>query len=227
MLDHHIQREIVYRLAFSDGLRFSELKPDELESKLFTYHLKKVSSAGFVEKRDDGLYQLTAEGRRVGVGAFRDYHMTIDRAYSILIMAIRRKSDGAWLFYRRRTHPLKDYAGFMHAAPHAEFDALTMAQREVKAKTGLDGDFTVIGSGFFRFFEGDELESFTHFTFLKCDDIQGELNAQSELADYFWEKDPDFESADLFPNMAVLHDMYTGEAKRFVERTFYLSADGS
>ena len=46
MLDHHIQRQIVYQLAFVDSLRFGELKPDDLDNKLFTYHLKKVVSAG-------------------------------------------------------------------------------------------------------------------------------------------------------------------------------------
>jgi hypothetical protein len=220
MLDHHIQREIFYRLAFSDGLRFSELKPDELESKLFTYHLKKVVSAGFVEKTSDGLYRLTAEGRRAGVGTFKDYRTTINRAYSILIMVIRRKSDGAWLFYRRHTHPLRGLAGFMHAAPTAETDALMRARQEVKDKTGLDGEFDVIGSGFFRVFKDGELESFTHFTLLKCDDIKGELVANSELADYYWELDPDFKSKDLLPNMSILYDMYTGKAKRFIEQTF-------
>jgi hypothetical protein len=46
MLDHHIQKSIVYDLAFAESLRFSDLKPPELENKAFTYHLKKVMKAG-------------------------------------------------------------------------------------------------------------------------------------------------------------------------------------
>ena len=95
MLDHHIQRTIVYTLAFAESLRFAELKPDDIDSKLFTYHLKKVVSAGFVTKTADGAYALTPEGRRVGKGALEKQSRMINRAYSILLLAIRRKEDRA------------------------------------------------------------------------------------------------------------------------------------
>ena len=71
MLDHHIQRTIVYTLAFAESMRFGELKPDELDNKLFNYHLKKVIAAGYVAKNDEGLYTLTSEGKRVGKGALK------------------------------------------------------------------------------------------------------------------------------------------------------------
>ena len=222
MLDHHLQRDIVYRLAFSEGLRFSELKPDEIENKLFTYHLKKVSAAGFVEKDADGLYRLTPEGRRVGVGAFRTHHMAIDRAYSILLLVIRRKSDDAWLLTRRQTHPLRGKSGFMHVAPHADSTAPERAAAECMAKTGLTGTFSVCGGGYFRYYDGDELESFTHFTLLKCDDIQGELSPNNELADYFWQDSLDFDDPDMLPNMASLHQLYEGQELGFIEESYRL-----
>ena len=71
MLDHHIQKSIVYDLAFAESLRFSDLKPDDMENKAFTYHLKKVMKSGLVEKLEDGHYSLTMKGRRVGKGAFK------------------------------------------------------------------------------------------------------------------------------------------------------------
>lgn len=222
MLDHHIQRDLVYRLAFSEGLRFSELKPDEIENKLFTYHLKKAMAAGFVEKDEEGLYRLTPEGRRVGVGAFRSHHMSIDRAYSILLLVVRRKSDGAWLLTRRQTHPLFGRSGFMHVAPHANAEAPERARQECKDKTGLDGEFTVCGSGFFRYYDGDELESFTHFTLLKCDDVRGELSQNNELAEYFWDTEPDFEAEGMLPNMPMLKDMYQSQRLQFVEKTYHI-----
>ena len=164
MLDHHIQRSIVYKLALSPALRFSELKPGDIESKLFTYHLKKVVSANLVEKTAEGSYQLTPEGRRLGVHVLENTEALVDRAYSVLFLVIRRKSDGAWLLYKRLTHPLLGKIGFMHTTPNSEENSVITAEKECKEKTGLDCKFSALGSGFFRIYEQSKLESFTNFT---------------------------------------------------------------
>lgn len=210
MLDHHIQRSIVYRLALLDSARFSDLKPDELDSKLFTYHLKKVVQAGLVSKNPEGLYELTPEGRRLGVHVFEKQIDQLDRATSVLFLVIRRKSDGAWLLYRRKTHPLINRAGFMHAAPNISEVITKTATKSVKDKTGLLCDFTVLGSGYFRVFDGDDLESFTHFTLLVCEDANGDLAQNDDYAEYWWEAQPDFKADDMLPNMAILAKAYQG-----------------
>ncbi len=222
MLDHHIGKSIVYHLAFADSMRFSELQPDDIDSKLFTYHLKKVIQEGYVIKTDEGHYALTPEGRRVGKGALKKQSRLIDRAYSVLLLVIRRQSDGAWLLYKRHTHPLLGLSGFMHAQPTAQTDVVQTAHDECLTKTGLSGDFTVKGSGYFRVYRGDELESFTHFTLLGCDDIGGDLVADTELADYYWEKSPDFSAEGMLPNMSLLAELYGKNSPFFVEKTFVL-----
>lgn len=222
MLDHHIQRAIVYKLAFAPSLRFGELKPDDIENKLFTYHLKKVVSAGYVAKNEDGEYTLTAEGRRIGKGALDSDTRLIDRAYSTLLLAIRRKSDGAWLLYKRHTHPMIGLAGFMHAQPSAEESVTETAAKECRLATGLTGEFTVHGHGYFHVYRDEQLESFTHFTLLVCDDIQGELSQNSTLADYYWEQKPDFNGPHMLPNMLTLYAMTASPAGSFVEQTFHL-----
>lgn len=220
MLDHHLQRSIVYQLAFASSMRFGELKPDDIDNKLFTYHLKKVVSAGYVTKNDTGEYTLTPEGRRIGKGVLKSDSRFIDRAYSTLLLAIRRKSDAAWLLYTRRTHPLIDLAGFMHAQPVADETATETARKTCFEKTGLTGDFRVHGHGYFRVYQQDKLESFTHFTLLICDDALGELVQGSELADYYWEVTPDFAASGMLPNMSVLYDMTKAPAGTFVEASF-------
>lgn len=222
MLDHHIQRSIVYQLAFEPSMRFGELKPDDIDNKLFTYHLKKVIAAGYVAKNDDGLYILTSEGRRIGVGALKSEHRLIDRAYSTLLLAIRRKHDGAWLLYRRNTHPMIGLAGFMHVQPVVDMASTEIARLECRDKTGLDGEFSVHGHGYFRVYDKDQLESFIHFTLLVCDDIHGELAPNNILADYFWEMAPDFSAPHMLPNMQTLYELYTGPSGTFTEQTFHL-----
>lgn len=220
MLDHHIQRTIVYTLAFSEGMRFSDLKPDDLENKAFNYHLKKVIAAGYVAKTDEGLYTLTSEGRRVGKGALKKQNRMIDRAYSTLLLAVQRSEDGAWLLYRRRTHPMIGLTGFMHAQPSAERDAAQVAADVLRNQTGLTGEFVVHGHGYFRVYRAGSLESFTHFTLLRCTETQGALTQNSELAEYYWDTDPDFSAPDMLPNMQILHKMSQALPGQFVECTF-------
>ncbi len=220
MLDHHLQRSIVYALAFADSLRFSELKPDMVENKLFDYHLKKVIVAGFVAKTKDGHYALTPEGRRIGVQVFAKQQTWIDHAYSVLLLLVKRK-DGAWLLATRKGHPLIDRVGFMHAAPNADEDCLQTAQKTCKEKTGLDADFAVKGGGYFRIYDKDNLESFTHFTLLACEDAQGELVQNDQQARYEWQDKPDFSDPRMLPNMATLAELYARDELFFIEETFH------
>lgn len=220
MLDHHIQKEIVYALAFSEGMRFSELKPDHLENKAFDYHLKKTIRAGYVRKNEDGTYGLTSEGKRLGKGALKKQDRLINRAYDTLLVAIRRPDDGAWLLMRRKVQPLIGLVGLMNAQPRADQEIIQTAAEVCREQTGLTGTFIVHGHGYFRIFRNGSLESFIHFTLLVCNDIQGELHQNTELAEYWWETDPNFEAPDMLPNMQTLRKMSEGPSGSFVEKTF-------
>ena len=219
MLDHYIQKNIVYALATAESLRFSELKPDDLENKLFDYHLKKVIASGLVEKLESGEYALSPLGRRVGKDLILKSSQLIDRAHSILFLVIRRPEDGAWLLGRRKIHPLFDRIGFMDAKPQAHESILLTAHDATLEKTGLDCEFTVRGSGYLRMYDGDETESFTHFTVLECHQLSGELTQGDELADYDWYPEVDLNAEDLLPTVQLIADQLTGDALFFVEKT--------
>lgn len=221
MLDHHLQRSIVYRLALSHELKFSELKPDVIDNKLFTYHLQKVVKAGFVAKNDDGLYSLTPEGRRLGIRVLDNQQAFIDQPESVLFLVIRRKSDGAWLLYKRKSHPLIDRVGFMHCTPNATEETVQTAKSECQEKTGLTTEFKVLGGGYFRVYKDEDLESFTHFSLLVCDDAIGELKADDEYAEYFWEQNPDFTHESMLPNMSTLARLYQTGNLFMVEETLH------
>ena len=218
MLDHHLQRSIVYRLALVNELRFSDLKPDDVENKLFTYHLKKAVSAGFVQKTEAGFYKLTPDGRRLGAHVLDHTEDMVDRAYSVLFLVIRREADGAWLLYKRKTHPLLNRFGFMHCTPNAEEDISQTAGRICLEKTGLCGVFKPLGSGFFRIYEGERLESFTNFTLLGCEDAAGTLAPNDTHAEYFWAATLDPSDPNLLPNMPALIEKYQQPDYFFLEK---------
>lgn len=222
MLDHHIQKSIVYDLAFAESLRFSDLKPDDMENKAFTYHLKKVVKAGLVEKQDDGSYALTMKGRRVGKGALKKESRLLDRAYSILLLAVRNIEDDTWLLYKRQTQPLLGLTGFMQAQPIAETDARSTAEKTCFEQTGIKTEFAVQGHGYFRVYRKGELESFIHFTLLLGENPQGQLLQTAESAGYFWQQTPNFAHPDMLPNMQILHKMCVAAPGLFVEETFEL-----
>lgn len=222
MLDHHLQRGIVYRLALEDNLRFSEIKPETIENKLFTYHLKKVVSAGYVSKNDDGRYSLTAEGRRLGIRVLSDFQTLADRAHSVLFLVIRRKSDNAWLLYRRKIQPLVNRVGFMHVTPSPDESVIETASKLCKERTGLSCEFKPLGNGYFRMFSGEELESFTHFTMLVCEEAVGELKQGNEYSEYFWEDAPDFSDSSMLPNMLSLVEKYEAGEQFFLEETLQI-----
>jgi hypothetical protein len=220
MLDHYIQKNIVYTLALATSLRFGELKPDGIENKLFDYHLKKVIALGYVEKTDGGTYALTPLGRRVGKDALKKDNQLIDRAYSVLFLAIRRAEDGAWLMCRRKTHPLLNRVGFANAQPELHRHSTVTAHLAALQKTGLDCEFEVRGSGYLRMYQEGSLESFTHFTLLAGTVEQDELQQLDELAEYYWDANPDFSAPDMLPTILSFVKNLANEGLFYLEEDY-------
>ncbi len=222
MLAHHVQRTIVLKLALARSLTFSQLKPADMDNKGFMYHLNLLIKDGIVKKSPLKSYSLTAKGRKLGVSVGETLDDIVSRAYSLLFLVVRRKSDGAWLLYRRKNHPLLGKVGFMHTRPLMDEKILDTACRALLEKTGLSGSFIYRFSGFSRVFLGLEPESFIHFSLLFCADAAGDLAPNDPYADYFWDVDPDFANMDMLPNMIDLVKHIELENSEFFEEFYQL-----
>lgn len=208
MLDHHIQREIVYRLRFADSLRFSELQPEGVENKLFSYHLKKVIAARLVQKNNDGNYSLTSLGRKIGKTASKTDHHIL-RAYSILLLAVYDENRG-WLLLRRNSHPLRGLTGFLQATPQPGVSFIETAQLSFTEQTGMTANFSVSASGFMTINKQDELESFINITLLAAKNIDGDLKrSSSDFGELIWEKNPNWQAPDMAPSLSYLVPLIT------------------
>lgn len=216
---HHIQKTILYTLAFRESAKFSELQPAGVENKLFDYHLKQLIADKLVQKDQAGLYTLTARGRKQGVSIFENEDSKAERARSVLFLIVR-DCTGKWLLYRRHTHPLIHLVGYMHATPKPTETVFETATRELREQTDLIGSFRFCGSGFFKTEKQGELESYTHFALLACDDATGQLQQLSERAEYFWLENLDFASEEMLPNMKMLTELYEKGETFFIEHTF-------
>ncbi len=60
---HIYQKNILDQLRINKSQKYSQLKPENVESSHFKYHLNQLIIDGLVEKQDRGVYRLTNKGK--------------------------------------------------------------------------------------------------------------------------------------------------------------------
>jgi ADP-ribose pyrophosphatase YjhB (NUDIX family) len=136
--EHHIQKRIFNRLVGATSMRYSELRPKELEANLFMYHLKELIKMGLVEKGESG-YTLTKNGRSTATRfSIREQGIRIMPS-TISVIALRAE-DGDWLLYRRKRQPYIDSLGFPSGKIHLGDKLIDAAYRELDEKCGYVRD---------------------------------------------------------------------------------------
>lgn len=224
MITHHLQKQILYHLVTTECAHFSELKPADVESNVFTYHLHQLIKQKYVLKQDDGSYCLTPDGKAAGINIKLTAREALRQAHSVLFMAL--KTDDGWLLRKRLAHPMFGKVGFVHGEPLATEPVTVTAQKIFENRTGLTADFKVVGGGYVRLLDGESLESFTHFTLLFADSASGEFRERAEdhpNGQNFWLETIDAANTDLIPGMAELcAELQKGSGLFFKELEFTL-----
>jgi 8-oxo-dGTP pyrophosphatase MutT (NUDIX family) len=153
--EHNIQKRIFNRLVGSESMRYSELKPKEIEANLFMYHLKELMKVGLVEKLEKR-YTLTAAGRSTATRfSIREQGIRImPSAISVLVL---ESTDGDQLLYRRRRQPYIGALGFPSGKIHLGDTLKVAAYRELDEKCGYhQEDFELTYRGVFNLVEYEE-----------------------------------------------------------------------
>lgn len=221
MPEHHLQRDILHLLVTSESARFSELKPKDIDGNVFTYHIQQLIKQKLVQKSTDGTYSLTARGKATGINILLTPTELLEQAHSVLFMAVRNE-NGDWLLRRRKAHPVFGKAGFIHGEPVLGESVTTTAAKVVQAKTGLNAEFIVRGSGYIRIFQSDAMESFTHFTLLETRNPSGQLINGSVTGENIWLRTPDFRADDMIPSMPDLVEALAEPGIFFRELSYQL-----
>jgi hypothetical protein len=111
--------------------------------------------------------------------------------------------------------------GFVHGEPVADESVTVTAQQIFHRKTGLIANFIPRGSGYVRIFDGEELESFTHFTLLMASAAKGTLLAENRTGVNAWYANPDFAAPEMLPSMSPLAELLANDPDHFFcELTF-------
>ncbi len=143
---HQTQNQILKKLMFSTGLRYSELKPDpEMENNQFQFHLDQLLKKDFIIKNGD-LYELTSAGKQYVKSMDNETGKQIKQPHLSVRICCTRTVDGEteYLFYTRLKHPYFGCQGFPAGKlEHGEILA-EAAQRELLEETGLTGDAKLV-----------------------------------------------------------------------------------
>lgn len=192
VIEHHIQRDILVTLAAAASVRFSELKPKELESNSFMYHLKELIKIGLVEQRADKRYALTNKGLAYIDGLTFTNKKPRKQPKLICILALKN-DKGEYLLAKRLTQPTIGTWMLPSGKQHFGESTEDHAKRELKEQFGADVQLKHQGMVDVRISHGDELVSHLMAQVYYAA-FSGGLPADTSRFHYEWLKPPVSES---------------------------------
>lgn len=103
IIKHHIGMAIIKHLQKHEFARFSELRPKNIDTNLFTYHLKSLMKSGHITKTESG-YTLGRKGL-LYVDRVSAENMKLRTQPKIITMLFVSNGDGKILLHHRRKQP--------------------------------------------------------------------------------------------------------------------------
>jgi len=230
-LIHKIQQNILHKLLFSSGLRYSELKPSKrMENNQFDFHLDQLIKLGYIEHIKT-LYRLTAKGKdftnRIDTD---DKTQQFQSKLGVVVIPHRTlKGKDQYLIYTRLKHPFYGCQGFMSGKVRYGEKIVDTAKRELFEETKLEGTPFLVGIRHYLVFDeqsGELVEDKILF-FCGVESPTGNLHANNE-GKFSWIGEEDFkksvinhfESFDVFLEDVDLFRKFDGHVK-VVERQQY------
>ena len=176
-----IQNHIISKLKNAKLLRYSELQLKSVPNDLFNYHLQFLVKKGLVHRGDDG-YSLAEPGiRKVADTEAAD----LFKVNVITIVSRKNGKDIEILNQVRNSHPSFGKIGVMGGVVLKGEPLQDAAKRKLKAETGLDADFKVLGIERRMMYMGTELFSDIYFPIAYANTSRGEIR-DTEFGHNMW-----------------------------------------
>jgi len=102
-ISHHIERSVISYLMIHEYARFSDMRPSNVDTNLFTYHLKCLVKQNYVEKIEKG-YRLSTKGL-VYVDRVSVDRMRLRTQPKIITMLLVQDGYGKILLQKRSKQP--------------------------------------------------------------------------------------------------------------------------
>jgi hypothetical protein len=171
-----IQNHILSKLKNAKKRRYSELQPEKVPNDLFNYHLQYLVKKEFIIKSDDG-YSLS----ETGIRHVADPYTSNDAITSLfkinVITIVSRVVEGKIeiLNQIRKSNPSYGKVGVMGGVVLKGELIEPAATRKLKAETGLDAEFKLVGCERRIMYKGGELFSDLMFPIAYADTYSGDL----------------------------------------------------
>jgi ADP-ribose pyrophosphatase YjhB (NUDIX family) len=134
---HNIQRQILNKLLYAESLGYAEMRPKNVESNHFAYHLDQLVHQGLVAKRERK-YFLAPLGLAMVDRMSQEKMVPRQQAHILTVIDITN-IRGETLLYKRAFQPYIHTYGFPLGKTHLEENIHEAAARELQEKTGLTG----------------------------------------------------------------------------------------
>lgn len=218
---HHIQKEIISSLAHNAPQRFSDLQPPRIPNNTFSYHLKKLTQAGYVNVADGG-YIATRKALQT-----LQYANLLEKRTStpVFISAVNvTNSAGQVLLLKHNNPPFIGWygvpAGLVHQGEHLQDAAI----RELFEKASIKArDVSFAGVLDFQYIEPVSNDLFVHtIAFVYSYRIAGNGDqlegAISHYGTLMWS---DLSEDRILPEVYTIAELTKREAP-FIESTEYV-----
>lgn len=209
IVEHNIQKHILQILNYKEYAKFSEMRPEKTDSNLYSYHLNKIISSGYVIKTDMG-YTLSHKGLRY-VEYTSGGSMKIRKQPKITTAVLLKNIDGAILLTTRNKQPYINFYGLPLGKTHSEKDKtiLDAARRELYEKTGVKfKKLAHVGDMYLKIYKDDILISdlLVHAFSARCN----RKFATNESS--IWLKREEFGKVKIVPGaMEIINSIESGE----------------
>lgn len=177
IIGHHIQRHILGVLYHQKIARFRDLRPQNVDTNLYSYHLRSLIKQGMLRKVEGG-YTLGDRGLAY-IDRVSSKSMLIRTQPKIVTMIVTQNSNGDVLLQRRTKQPHLDTWTLPYGKLHIEdYSILGAARREADEKLGLiEPSLIHAGDCYIRVYTGKGEDrqilssTLVHVFYLETDDI--------------------------------------------------------
>ena len=188
LIETELQRAILNKLMFSNGLRYSQLHEVTDNHDLFNYHLRFLLSKKQIIK-ENNLYVLTEEGRKIVGYMEEDGQMQGKFKIGIFIDIIRKKGKiYQQLLHKRLKHPHYGYIGAVTCKVKWGESIEDNLKRELMEEVGIVPEKWSIVGVVREFFLNENKEKVCDgiFFVIVVEEFDGEPELKSIEGEYFW-----------------------------------------
>lgn len=159
---HHIRKHILKELAYIKKARFRDLKPKNIDSNLYSYHLKEIIKDGYIEQTEDKKYRLSPMGLRYADHVSLETFEPRWQPKTMTVMYIEN-DQGEIVMWPKHKQPFIGRWSLPSGKMHYEDESIeSAAKREITYLSEKEvEDLKMVGIVHYRAFIADDLVTHT------------------------------------------------------------------